>query len=103
MNNVTDRKVDTVTEDCGCETTTKTDTIGGTGLHKVVMVSHTYCSAHTEQLKEKQAIEKKIWHRRILNGLDPLDCNLCNQRFGWVYAGDLEGSEFVCNDCKIKN
>ena len=34
--------------------------------------------------------------------LTPLECEECRKPFGWVHECDLNGSLFICNDCKEK-
>lgn len=74
-------------------------------IHVIVedngVITHSFRPETPEEIRkrnERGLEEQKASDYAIRNAL-PLYCDMCSAKLGFVYANDLEGSKFYCDEC----
>jgi len=82
-------------KECGCE-----EEITTKGSYIRIIIKNRLCEKHQKEQEERK-------NERITNTIkncdEKLNCDICEEQIGWVHNFDLNGSSFICNDCKNYN
>jgi hypothetical protein len=55
----------------------------------------TEVAARKAQIEEEQ----RTWRKWVAGATEALLCDLCGKHMGWMRGGDLEGTNFCCDEC----
>jgi len=81
-------------KDCGCYDTIK-------WLGKYTFIQGQYlCEFHNKEKKQNDDIRKQAEWKYIREVATELKCDRCGTNLGYVVENDLNGSKFICNNCK---
>lgn len=98
---------ETTTEkkDCGC-TTTITKKYGlnildqNSPIPNYRMTTQTFCKKHTEEREQQEKIREEQDKKYFFENLEEVKCKFCNETIGYMQARDIEGTRFMCHNCR---
>lgn len=79
---------------CGCKIETTLTQHGG------YIVKSTPCQRHLQEQEQELKIRKERKHKKWQLNSEELSCDICKNHIGFVYNFDIEGSYFLCDECK---